>query len=322
MLHRHEFRAMGSEMLALVDSDGEPCVLQDVPSWFEEWEQVLSRFRHDSELTQLNSSPGTARRVSQTLWAVYKAAVEAEQLTGGLVNPLILDALTEAGYDRSFDLLQADSLAFAPATVSPGYPFRTLDAIEIPTASAIVGDRSTHTLCIPTGARLDFGGVAKGWCADQAVKRLASIGPSLVSAGGDIAVSGPHANGDPWSIAIDDPLRPGSFMEMIYLERGGVATSGKDRRRWIHRGVPQHHLIDPRTGFPADTDVLTATVIAASVQECEALAKAVIISGSQAGMAWLDSDATVAGLLVLENGQKLYSRNFEKYLQEANEGAT
>lgn len=305
---------MGTDMLVIVDSEGESPVLQEVPSWFEEWEQSLSRFRYDSELTQLNSSPGRARRVSRTMWAVYTAALEAERLTRGLVNPLILNALTEAGYDRTFDELKADPLAGARTAVGLGTPFGIFEASEVPTASTIVTDRWTHRLCLPVGARLDFGGIAKGWSADQAVTRLASIGPSLVSAGGDIAVSGPQVNGDSWPIAVDDPFRPGSCLEMIYLEHGGVATSGKDRRRWIHRGVPQHHLIDPRTGLPANTDILTATVIGASVLECEALAKAVMISGSQAGMAWLDSEVAVAGLLVLENGQKLYSRNLEAYL--------
>ena len=65
MIHRLEFRAMGCSMLGMVDSEGPPSTLQDLPAQFEEWEQALSRFRSDSELCQLNMRSGTAVAVSQ-----------------------------------------------------------------------------------------------------------------------------------------------------------------------------------------------------------------------------------------------------------------
>ena len=102
-------------------------------------------------------------------------------------------------------------------------------------------------------------------------------------------------------------------MEYIYLDSGGVATSGKDYRFWKRNGLIQHHIIDPETGLPAETDILTATVIAPTVMQAEAMAKAIMISGSQAGISWLDSDETLAGLLVLENGERLHSRNLGNY---------
>ena len=143
---------------------------------------------------------------------------------------------------------------------------------------------------------------------------LSVHGPALFSAGGDIAISGPRADGEPWQIDVDDPFQPGGYIETLYLERGGVATSGKDYRHWIRAGILQHHIIDPRTGLPADTDVLTATIIAPTSLLAEAFAKAVMISGSEVGLAWLDADNRLAGLLVLENGQRVYSRNVGEYL--------
>jgi thiamine biosynthesis lipoprotein len=71
--------------------------------------------------------------------------------------------------------------------------------------------------------------------------------------------------------------------------------------------VPQHHIIDPRSGQPATTDVLTATVLAGHAQQAEAAAKMVVILGSQAGLAWLDAQPTLAGLVVREDGQLLRS---------------
>ena len=295
---------MGCSMMGIVDSDSPPSTLEKLPARFEEWEQALSRFRSDSELCQLNLRSGTAVSVSQTLWDVFNAACEMEIQTGGLVNPLILDALIGAGYDRSFDLLQTLETERS----------LTLDQLEVPALADIVADAATHKICLPAGAHLDFGGVAKGWAADQAMQALRAHGPTLFSAGGDISVSGRQANGEPWPIDVDDPFQPGAYVETLYLKGGGIATSGKDYRHWMRAGVQQHHIIDPRTGLPAETDVLTATVIAPNSMLAEALAKAVLISGSEAGLAWLDSDSSLAGLLILENGQLLYSRNIEMCL--------
>ncbi len=99
---------MGSKVLAILDIEPPEPHLEHVPAWFEEWEQTLSRFRLDSELSRLNANPGTEQALSQTMWDVLQVAVEADTMTRGLVNPLILEALLSAGYDRPFDLLEMD----------------------------------------------------------------------------------------------------------------------------------------------------------------------------------------------------------------------
>jgi thiamine biosynthesis lipoprotein len=303
MIQRLEFHAMGSQMLAIVEGESRPSILAQVPIWFEEWEGALSRFRSDSELSRLNLNAGYPVRVSQALWDVFQASLEAERVTNGLVNPLILDALIYAGYGQSFDLIFTD-------------PYDNYPDLEagIPSLDQIIADASTRTIFLPKGMHLDFGGVAKGWAAQQAVERLKQAGPALVNAGGDIALSGPRLNGDAWSIGVADPFQTDVHLEFLYLDHGGVATSGRDYHRWMRAGRPQHHIIDPRNGLPAETDILTATVIAQTVTEAEAAAKAVMISGSQTGMAWLDGREGLAGLLVLDTGEKLYSQNLADHL--------
>lgn len=301
-MHRLEFHAMGSHMLAVADVDPPPLLLHDVPLWFEDWEQALSRFRSDSELCQLNINDGHMVPVSQTLWDVFQAALEADRLTGGLVNSLVFDALLHAGYDQPFDSILSSPHFVLDEEVSPP-----------PSLSEIKVDAASRSICLPRGAHLDFGGVAKGWAAHQAMERLRAAGPALVNAGGDVAVSGLMANGERWSIDIVDPFRPGEYVGMLYVGKGGVATSGRDYRRWTRGGIPQHHIIDPRTGLPAQTDVLTATVIASTVMEAEALAKLVVISGSQAGLDRLNSDPSLSGLLILENEERLYTSNHKEY---------
>jgi thiamine biosynthesis lipoprotein len=161
---------------------------------------------------------------------------------------------------------------------------------------------------------LDFGGVAKGWAAHQAMKRLQVDGPALIDAAGDIAISSPRADGSPWQIGVADPFHKGEEIEILHINECGVATSGKDRRRWIRDGVLKHHIIDPLTNQPAETDLLTVTVIAPDVMRAEAAAKAVFILGSRVGLEWIEARPQFAALFILDNGELIYSQKMEEYI--------
>ena len=121
-----EFRAMGCKMLAAIDGEEEKVrpLLEQVPEWFERWEQALSRFRADSELSRLNSE-GYLAGASPTLVQVMTASLNAARQSGGLVNPGMLAAVEAAGYDRTFDILDPDS---APA-LSPT-PFLSFSFVQ------------------------------------------------------------------------------------------------------------------------------------------------------------------------------------------------
>jgi FAD:protein FMN transferase len=305
MIYKTEFRAMGTQMLAALDTPPArtPRRLDSVPQWFEAWEASLSRFRPDSELSQLNQNAGEEQNVSSTLWEVFELSLEINRQSSGLVTPLVLDALVAAGYHASFEqlvILPSNSRASDPT----------------PDVSQIKADALRHTIQLPPNAHLDFGGVAKGWAAHKTMQKLKLYGPALVDAGGDIAISGLQADGQPWPVGIIDPFFPDRNFHTLQLGHCGVATSGRDYRRWKQGDAWKHHIIDPRTGEPAETDVFSVTVVAPTVMEAEMATKVILISGSQDGLAWLEARPSLAGLLVLEDGQRLYSPNFEKYLWE------
>lgn len=308
-MQQQHFHAMGCTMLAVLDasSPSAAAAVAATPGWFAAWEQVLSRFRDDSELAALNRRAGHGwTPLSPTLWAVLAAAREAARLSDGLVSPTVLTALEQVGYDRDFAAI-GDGQTRPVAMPAPATPW-----------SAIRCDPRRCAVALPAGVRLDLGGVAKGWAADTAVQRLAVHGPALVDAGGDIAVSGPRADGTPWPIGVADPLRPGEQIALLLLATGGVATSGRDYRRWRQGSAERHHIIDPRTGLPATTDLLSATVVAPSAREAEAAAKTVLILGRDAGLAWLAERPHLAGLLVSEEGRIHCTANnsFELYIRE------
>ena len=275
MLHRLPFRAMGGEMLAILEGemDSPPSILDSIPTWFEEWEQALSRFRPDSELSRLNRTFDQPVKVSDAFWDVFQYALSAETITNGLVTPTVLDAMLEAGYDQNFDTLPRYQSQQGLQVLSAVNPL-----------SVVTWNEKSQTICLPYGVHLDFGGVAKGWAAHQTAERLKEYGPVLMNAAGDIAISGPRADGEAWQIGVKNPFKPGSDFEVLKLKRCGVATSGKDRRRWSRNGQLRHHIIDPYTGQPVETNVLTATVVAPTVMEAEAAAKAVLILGGDDGL--------------------------------------
>lgn len=303
-MHTLSFRAMGCSMFAALDTNDPQAqqVLAHVPAWFEEWEQQLSRFRSDSDLNKLNAS-GNATEVSQVLWDVVNVALRAAHESQGLVQPTVLNALVAAGYDRTFDELNPQQMSIPAPKANP----ESWRAIQL--------NPSMRSISLPQGVRLDLGGVAKGWAVEQAVTRLAAHGAALVDAGGDIAVNGPMADGSAWPVGIANPLVANELIDTLLLIRGVVATSGRDYRRWLQGDSEQHHIIDPRTGQPAHTDVLAATVVAPDGPSAEIAAKSALILGSRQALEWLDTRPYLAGLLVLADGQVLRSRRISTYLE-------
>ena len=214
----------------------------------------------------------------------------------------MLDALLEAGYSQSFELLTFTGNGTNPKSVLPPLGIEN-----------IIWDIKTRSIQLPPESHLDFGGIAKGWAAHKAMNKLKIYGPALVDAGGDIAISSLRVDGQPWPVAVADPHHPGEELVLLKVGSGGIATSGTDYRRWKADGRWKHHIIDPRSGQSAETDVVSATVIAPTVVDAEMAAKVVLILGAQQGLEWLENQPRMAALVVLVDGQKMESKHFKEY---------
>jgi thiamine biosynthesis lipoprotein len=125
----------------------------------------------------------------------------------------------------------------------------------------------------PVGLRLDSGGLGKGLAADLMAEALSGCASWVVDCGGDVRLGG--TSGVRRAVLVGDPFDRGTTVHELELSAGAVATSGTTRRRWDHG----HHLIDPRTGAPADSGIVQATAIAATGLEAEVRAKAALLSG-------------------------------------------
>jgi len=251
MMMRRTFRAMGTEVEVLLDAPvGERAerALDRAESEFERFEQIMSRFRDDSELSRLNRD-GRIEGASPDLVRVVKLALEAREHTDGRFDPTVHDAVVAAGYDRTFADVPAESPGPPPSPALCG------GAVHIDWSTIELGQ----------GTRLDLGGIGKGYAVDRVAELLALAGPCLVNAGGDLAV-----RGGAWPVGVTDEIT-------LELTRGGIATSGRDRRHWRVADTEMHHLIDPSTGRPADGDLVSVTVVADSAANAEVLAKAAFL---------------------------------------------
>ena len=278
---RERFRAMGTAMELLLDApDGAlaRAALAAARAEIERLEGLLSRFRPGSELSRLNRARTMA--VGPDLMRVLVAALALRRRTGGRFDPTVGRAMRAWGYDRSFELVAADGPPAEPA----------------PAAGAVALDRAAGWVALGAGVELDLGAIAKGDAADRAAAVLAEAGPCLVNAGGDLVVSGPRADGS-WPVGVDAPGGPAALM----LERGGLATSGVDRRRWARGGLPAHHAMAPRRGAPAATDLVRATAVAPTGAEADALATALLVAGAREARALADG-WRVPALLVRRDG--------------------
>lgn len=269
------FRAMGTDCHVLVSAPDAECALVDLAqARVELLEQAWSRFRPTSELTRLNLRAGTGPvEVSGDLLALVARMQQAWALTEGLFDPTVLSSMTALGYDTDFATVAARTIPAADVVVNPA-----------PGMSGVIVDPAASTVQLPRGVGIDPGAIGKGLAADMIVAELRMAGASavLVNLGGDISVGG--RLDEPWLLAIEDHGISDVPACLIDLPAGtdhaGIATSTTTKRRWA--SGRRHHVIDPRTGTMAQSDIVQTTVVADSAWCAEVLATTALLADADA----------------------------------------
>lgn len=288
------FPCMGCDMRVLVEDGPDPAAAaRAVRERLETTDARLSRFRAGSELARLNADPRTTVPASALLRVAVRAALWAAEASGGLVDPTLLDALERAGYRHSLtgitraglDAALDDAPARAPARAREKKRWR---AIEV--------DDQAGTITRPPGLRIDTGGSTKGLAADAAAHSLPAS-RYVVDCGGDLRLDAGGA--DPYGVVVEHPLTREPACT-IPVRSGAVATSGPGRRLWREPGgAIRHHLLDPATGEPAWTGLVSATAVAPTALEAETLAKVALLSGPERAR---ELFADGGGVLIHDNG--------------------
>ena len=280
MTERDSFASMGCDVVVAGATASERLAIREL---FARRDAVFSRFRPDSELNRVNRARGRHVRVSALFAEMVRMAIVAARATGGLVDPTLGRAVREAGYSADFALLEPD-----PRPAPAGDPGRWREV-------RVIG----QLLERPAGLELDLNGVVKAIAVDDALALLSRRG--FVSAGGDIAASGPH----------DVSVPRGSAVRLV---EGALATSGSGRRRWLRAGRVEHHLIDPQTGRPADSPWEQVTVAGKTCLAADVAAKAAFLLGED-GPGWLDARG-LPGRFVTQQGDEVLSDAWRRSLEK------
>lgn len=252
---------------------------------------AASRFRPDSEVSVLArraAHKSVTSPVSPLLADYLRAAIRAARITDGLVDFTVGAALVAAGYDVDLDAVRGRTEPFRvaaggvpqPGPAVPGWQAVALDDLDV--------------LSCPAGTLIDLGATAKAHAADVIARRLHAALPGgfLVNLGGDIASSGTLPAGG-WRIGVE--AAGGQVRQVVALTGQAVATSSTRLRTWQTDSGPAHHVIDPRTGRPADPLWAQVTCVAADALEANAATTAAIVLGADAP-AWLSANGIPARL--------------------------
>ena len=261
------------------------------------YEQLLSKTIDASDVSRINNAMGQTVTVDPETWEILRRAKEISAQTGG-----------------------AFSITIAPVTAL--WSFTDTVTNMVPTDEArlkmlpLVDDQKialgeNNTVTLPAGMEIDLGGIAKGYIADKVadiIREKAYAG--IVSLGGNVYTVGKKPDGSAFSVGIKDPHNPAASKAIIYTGDGTVVTSGTYERGFSFGGVRYHHILDPKTGWPSQSDLVSATFVMDSSMTADALATACIVIGSEKSLA-LAKELQLDAMFIDKDGQAFFTEGFE-----------
>lgn len=255
-------------------------------------DRTLTAHNEDSELMQFNAHAGSWYAAGPALLTVAAAAVRLGHLSEGALDVTVLPAM------RRFGFLPGVSPSDA------GIDFTQLET------------RGNEVRLTKASSGIDFGGIAKGFGVDEAVRALKAQGVTsgLVDAGGDLYAMGRPERDRPWTVGIRHPERADELVATLQVEDSAVATSGTYMQQRKVDGQTVSHLMDPRTGRPVH-HVISATIVAPDAMTADALATATSVLPVAASLDLVRRLAGVEGFWILEDGSHAVSPGLKNSLR-------
>lgn len=290
-----EFFAMDTVMqLRAYDPAAEDALAQAEAEIYR-LEGVLSCRDEQAALARLNETGGGT--AGEETAALLQTALTLCEQTGGAYDPA-LGALSEAwGFSTgAYRVPEPDALA--EAMQSSGAGLVQLDGISV---------------TLTNGAQLDLGGIAKGYAADLLRAQLEKEGvtSATLDLGGDVFVMGRKTDGSDWRIAVKDPADTESYLGVVSAADKFIVTSGVYERYFEENGVRYHHILDPKTGCPAASGLVSVTVLCENGAWADALSTACFVLGPDGALALRDDLADQGTdfelILVTDDGRVLYT---------------
>lgn len=287
------FRAF--DTLCAVSADVDAAALREVEALCARYELLLSRFNPDSQLFTLNAATGKWIEVGEELANVLRAALGYCERTGGLFD------ITMGGVCRLWDFKRGvvpDDAAIAQALAHVDWR-----SVQVKGTRARIADSQ---------ATIDLGGMAKGYIADKVIDLLKRRGATsgVINLGGNVACLGGKPDGSAWNVGLRAPVPSGGSLQAasfasVSVRGKSIVTSGAYERAFVRNGRVLHHILDPRTGKPAETDVLSATVIADKSIDADGYTTALIVMGANEALTFAEQTPGIEAILLTTNARLL-----------------
>ena len=257
-------------------------------------DELLSTGNPDSEVSRINLIAGGEKiSLSETVSYLMKRSLEANEMSGGAFNPLIYPVMRAWGFtDENYQVPDKELLN------------SLRDVTDI---SMLEYDEESGSLSFKMdGIEIDFGGIAKGYTSERVIQILKENGveSAVVSLGGNVQTLGVKPDGSMWKIAIRDPEDASGYIGVLRTEDKAVITSGGYERFFEEDGKVYHHIIDPETFFPADSGIISSTVISDDAALADALSTAVFVMGvEKASQMWQEHRDSFDLIMLADDGQ-------------------
>lgn len=275
-------------------------ILDAAFSRIDEVEAAMSLYIDESEINQINRQAGVKSvQVSQETFDLLLLAEESARLSQGAFDPTIGPLVTAWGITSDNPRIPDDE---------------ELDVLlELVNYRNLVMEQPDGVFLAREGMKLDLGGIAKGYAADEAKRIIREMGSSsaLINLGGNILLAGSKPDGTPWRIGVQDPHSSrGRYIVIITLEGGTVVTSGTYERYFFDNDIRYHHILDTSTGFPADTGLESVTIVTENSAYADALSTAAFVLGIEEGFAFIESIEDVEAVFITEDKRVFKTSGF------------
>ena len=261
-------------------------------------EKIMSSYLPDSELTRFNSLAGGEVKVpvSPDLLKVVQRGVYWGKLSNGAIDISIGPAIKLWEFNSERPIIPDKK--------------NLVDAAKFINYKDIIIEGNSISLK-KKGMSLNLGAIGKGFAVDQAIRELKKLGikSGLINAGGDLRAFGLITGKRPWHIGIQHPRKPEQIIVSLDIKDKGIATTGDYQRYFIKNKARYHHILNPQNGWPTNKTI-SATVVADTVMDADALSTALFILGTKKGIDFINSLERVEGMIVSDRGYASYSSGF------------
>ena len=299
--------AMNTYMTFTAYGEDAQAALQEAEECIQQVEGLWSVTDKDSEIYQANHSGGQPVTVSEETAEIISFALEMAQRTGGALDPTIYPVLTAWGFTTDSKQVPSQQ-QIAQLLEQVGYDRIQLNGTE---------------LTVPDGMELDLGAVGKGYTADLVTEILRRHGvtSALISLGGNIQAIGSRPDGSDWRLGIRAPWESGNLGVLTVSDAAVVTSGGYENYFDDEQGNIYWHILDPSTGYPADSGLQSVTIVGREGKMCDALSTALFVMGAQSAEQYWRENGGFEMLLVTDSGEILITEGIAENFT-LNEGRT